>query len=567
MTLTTNRAPGTFKTLTSLALAAITLTPLAGQAADAPIPNAGAILQQVQPPAATQPPASTGLTIEPARSTVLDSAPFEIRELQIRGNTRLDTASLHALVAEAEGQRMTLRDLGKFVDRITEQYRKAGYLLARAVLPVQTIRDGVVRIEVIEARYGQVLIDNKSRVRDALLQDAVAPLQPGAVVSQHELDGVLLRMSDILGMELSALLRPGQAVGSTDLALVAKPAAPVSAYVNAENNGNRYTGRGRIGGGLSYFNALGRGDVASVDVLSSGEGVNYARLGYELQVDGAGTRAGASGSTLNYRLGDTARELDAYGSADMANVWITHPWVRSMAFNVRSKLEYEHLVLQDRVGASAIRNDRHLDKVTASLSGDALSAWAGGTAEAWRLGVSVGTVGFDDEAARLADAATARSAGNFTLWSLYLSHSHNLGPATVLAAVLNGQVSTGNLDASQKFALSGSYAVRAYDTGEVQGDTGYTLSVELRQSLGALAGSGQWQAMVFADTGQVQVNRTPWAAGANDATISGVGVGLNWFGSDQWSARLATVTPTGADQDITGVSRNMRTWGTIKKGF
>ncbi len=552
-------------------LAALSLAPVAVWAAEAAIPNAGSILQQIQPPAPVPPAGATGLAIEPGRAGALpDSAPFEIKQLQISGNTRFDTPTLHALVAQAEGRRMTLRELDALIQRITTHYRQAGYPLARALIPVQTIRDGVVRIEVIEARYGRVLLDNRSRVRDTLLQDTLSALQPGAVVSQAELDRTLLLLSDIPGMELGALLRAGEAVGSSDLLVHAAPGAQLSAHVSAENNGNRYTGRARGGAGLNYFNALGLGDVASVDVLSSGERLKYARLGYELQLGSLGTRAGAAWSSLEYRLGDSARELHAHGNADVGSAWVTQPWVRSVALNVNSKLEYEHLDLRDRVDVSSIRNDRHLDHVTLSLSGDALSGWAGGMSDAWRLGVGSGRVGYDDSAARLADAASARTRGGFTLWSLYLSHAHNLGAGTLLAVVLNAQHSAGNLDPSQKLALGGPYAVRAYDTGEVQGDTGYTLSAELRQSLNALgvgAGAGQWQAVVFADTGHVRINRTPWSTGANGATMSGVGLGLNWFGPAQWSARASVATPVGADPDITHVSRHTRGWVSLNKGF
>jgi hemolysin activation/secretion protein len=560
------------RTLSALTtLAALSLAPVAVRAADAPLPNAGSILQQIQPPAPLPPSGSTGLAVEPGRAgAAVDSAPFEIKQLQISGNTRFDTTTLHALVSEAEGRRMTLRELDALIQRITTHYRQAGYPLARAIIPVQTIRDGVVRIEVIEARYGRVLLDNKSSVRDSLLQGMLAPLQPGDLVSQAELDRALLLLSDIPGMELGALLRAGEAVGSSDLLVNTAAGARFGAYVDADNYGNEYTGRAQARAGLSYFNALGLGDVASLDVLSSGDKLKYARLGYELQLGSLGTRAGAAWSSLEYRLGQSASDLDAHGNADVGSAWITHPWVRSVALNVNSQLEYEHFDLRDRVDASSIRNDRHLDKVTLSLSGNVLSSWAGGMADTWRLDVGRGQVNFDDSAAQLADAATARTEGNFTLWNLYLSHSQNLGASTVLAVMVNAQQTTTNLDPSQKFTLGGPYAVRAYDTGEIQGDTGYTLIAELRQSLNALgvgSGAGQWQAVAFADTGHVKVNRTPWASGANGATMSGVGLGLNWFGPAQWSARASVATPVGADPDISGVSRHTRGWVSLNKGF
>ena len=552
------------------ALAALSLAPVTVHAAEAPIPSAGSLLQQI-PPAPLQAPPSTGLAIETGRASLaMDSAPFEIKQLRISGNTHFDAPSLHALVAEAEGRRLTLRELDALIQRITTHYREAGYPLARAIIPVQTIRDGAVRVEVIEARYGRVLLDNQSRVRDSLLQDILAPLQPGAFVSQRELDHTLRLLSEIPGMEISALLRAGESVGSSDLLVNAAARIQLSAYVSAENYGNRYTGRARAGAGLNHYNALGLADVASVDLLSSGDLMKYVRLGYELQLGSLGTRAGAAWSSLGYRLGNSARDLQAHGNVAVGSTWITHPWVRSAALNVSSKLQYERLALKDRVDVSSIRNDRHLDHVTLSLSGDALGYWVGGTAQAWRLSVGSGRLGYADSAAELADAATARTRGRFTVWSLYLSHTQYLGASTALAVVANAQRGSVNLDPSQKLALGGPNAVRAYDAGEMQGDSGYILTAELRQNLnasGVVAGPGQWQAVAFADTGHVQVNRKPWAAGANGGTISGVGLGLNWSGPAQWSLRAAVAKPVGGHPAITGVSRLARGWIALTKGF
>ena len=65
---------------------------------------------------ATPPPTAsndTGLTIAPeASGTLPPSAPFLVAGLSISGNTLFDTATLHALVAEAEGQPLTLPQLG-----------------------------------------------------------------------------------------------------------------------------------------------------------------------------------------------------------------------------------------------------------------------------------------------------------------------------------------------------------------------------------------------------------------------------------------------------------------------
>src|SRR6266481_2094235 len=70
-------------------------------AAGVAVPNAGTILQQAQPVTPQTPsPNETGLTIEqPNGGTLPPSAPFEVKTIQITGNTLFDTATLHKLVA------------------------------------------------------------------------------------------------------------------------------------------------------------------------------------------------------------------------------------------------------------------------------------------------------------------------------------------------------------------------------------------------------------------------------------------------------------------------------------
>src|SRR3984885_12124212 len=161
----------------SAALATLFLT-LAVHAAEPVVPGAGSILQQTQPVMPPAPSATgTGLAIEqPGGGTLPPSAPFLVKAIQLSGNTAFDTLTLHALIAEAEGKSLTLPQMAKIAARITEYYHSRGYPLARASIPAQSIRDGVVHIQIIEARYGRIALDNHSRVTDPLLQATLAPL-------------------------------------------------------------------------------------------------------------------------------------------------------------------------------------------------------------------------------------------------------------------------------------------------------------------------------------------------------------------------------------------------------
>jgi hemolysin activation/secretion protein len=392
------------------------------QAAGPVAPDAGSILRQVQPVTPPFPSSTgTGLTIEREGGAKLPpSASFEVKSVRISGNTLFDTPTLHALVADAEGMRLTLSQLGELATRITEYYQSHGYPLARAIIPAQTIRDGVVNIKVIEARYGKISLDNHSRVNDPLLLSTLFPLQSGQAIGQAALDHALLLLSDIPGVVVAATLKPGETVGTSDLLVNTTPGQTVAGNVVLDDYGNLYTGRARIGGTMNIINPLHHGDVLSVYGLSSGVGMNYGRITYESLLNGQGTRMGGSYSALDYILGDPLASLNAHGTAQVESLWTKHPLVRSRDANLYGQIQYDRLQLRDHIDASAILRDRSLANWTVILSGDGRDALLSGAVSSWNVGWTAGHVGFDNEAAQLADAATAKIQGGFSKWNANL---------------------------------------------------------------------------------------------------------------------------------------------------
>jgi hemolysin activation/secretion protein len=535
--------------------------------AHAQVPGAGTLLQQVQPVKPVLPASSaTGLTIEqPGGAQLPASAPFLVKRIAISGNSAIDSATLHALVADAEGKQLTLQALGELAARITAHYRSRGYTLARAFVPAQTIRDGVASIEVMEARYGEVILNNRSRVRDGLLRDAVSALQAGQVVRQGPLEHGLLLASDIPGARVSATLKPGSAVGSSDLVLDADATPPLSGSVTLDNDGGHYTGRSRLGGNLSYNNAHHNGDVLSVSALTSGKGLYYGRLAYDTLINGRGDSVGGSVSALRYLLGAELAGADAHGTARVGSLWGRHPFLRSREANLTGQLQYDRQSLRDAVGTSGIHTDRHLDNWNLSISGDRRDGGGGSTMS---LALTSGKVAFDNAIARASDAATANTGGRFSKWNLALARLQRLDAATSLYATVAGQWASTNLDASQKMSAGGPYGVRAYDAGTVTGDAGVSGSIELRRDLGAVAG-GRMQAQAFLDGARVKVNQQRWVGvtGENSVSLSGVGVGVNWSDGQHWQARASIARPIGSEPDQTRERASVRAWLAISRMF
>ena len=182
-----------------------------------------------------------------------------------------------------------------------------------------------MRIVIIEGLYGEVRLNNSSRVKSSVLVSLLAPLQTGKVISQREMDRSLLLLSDLSGVKVNATLKPGDLVGSADMNVAISPLPAIAGNLGLDNFGNRYTGQNRVNLALKYSNPLQLGDSLSMNLLSSGSGMMYGRLAYEVLVNGQGSRAGMSYSTMDYALGDTLASLKAHGSARSQSLWRRHP--------------------------------------------------------------------------------------------------------------------------------------------------------------------------------------------------------------------------------------------------
>lgn len=297
----------------------------AGLLAQPQIPDAGRLLQETRPAPATPQRTAPDVRIEEPAAAPADHGPrIRVSRVRITGATVIQEGELHALVADAEGKELTLGELRALADRISQHYRTRGYLLTRAYVPAQDVTEGTVQIAVVEGRLGEVAVDNRAALGGA----ALAPLdrlRAGGVAQGRDLERELLLMSELPGVEVKSTLRPGATPGASDLLVEVTPGPRWTGSVEADNYGDRYSGRYRAGGTLNLNNPLRLGDQATLRAIASDEGMRYLRGSYQLPVSSSGTRVGIAVSAMRYRLGKELAPLGARGDARVASAYALHP--------------------------------------------------------------------------------------------------------------------------------------------------------------------------------------------------------------------------------------------------
>lgn len=457
-----------------------------------------------------------------------DQQRITVRTLRVTGASVFAESDLLALTGFRPDSELTLADLQAMVARITGHYRRNGFFVAQAYLPAQDIKDGAVTIALSEGRYGSVDLRNQTTISDRRLGRMLEGLNSGDVISTAPLESRLLLLSDVRGANVRSTLVPGASPGTSDLVVEVTPGRAVSGSVDADNAGNPYTGSNRIGATVDFNNPLGLGDVASLRVLTSGQGLKYGRASYQLPV--GSIEVGAAYSRLDYSLGKQFQTLGANGTAEIASVYARHAVFRSRNASLYLQIEFDAKKFQDRVDSTSSRTDKKSKVVMASVYGDYRDALGQGGFSTFALTLASGSLDIGTPAALAADNGTARASGRFQKLSFSASHLQRLdGPLSVYAGI-NGQAASKNLDVSEKMELGGMNAVRAYPEGEAYADEGYIASVEARVDLPkfSLQMPGQMQVVGFVDTGRVMLDKNPWVGGENQRTLSAAGVGLVW---------------------------------------
>jgi hemolysin activation/secretion protein len=533
-------------------------------------PTAGSLNQQIERELLPRPTKTTpDIRIEQGTTPVVpstDEQKIAVAQVRIAGAQVYPEAVLLAVTGFSGPSELTLSDLRAMALKIGEHYRKHGYFLAQAYLPAQDIRDGAVTIAVLEGQYGQVSVRNNANVSDGLVKDLLDGLRSGDTVAITPLESRLLLLSDLAGVNVKSTLVPGASVGASDLIVDLVPEPLVTGNIDADNQGNRYTGADRLGAALYINNPSGYGDLVSVRALTSDAGMRYGRLAYQTHIGRA--RAGVAYSRMHYRLGQDFASLQASGVATVTSLYGSYPLLRSRSHNLTGQVNLDDKTFRDRADATLSLASKKARVAMLSLNGDARDTFGG--SNTYSLTWSRGEIAIQSPAALASDAATVRSNGRYDTLSFSAMRLQNLSGSMSLYAAVSGQLASKNLDASEKMGLGGSSGVRAYPSGEAYGDRGYVLKLETRVLLpawpGRLPGRMQW--IGFVDTGSVTLNRNAWASGAkNRRTLSGAGIGLNWVGNGKFAASATVARKLGKATARSAPDTNSRFWLQVIKQF
>lgn len=461
-----------------------------------------------------------------------NSISVKVTAFQFVGATLLEDAVLQAEVQSYIGQTLDYDGLNKVTQKISQLYQQKGWL-AKVFLPPQDIQNGLVTIEINEAKLGEVRTnsDAKARLNPKLATNMLTNVQrKGAPLSSQSLERAMLLINDTPGFSGQATLSPGAQTGEADVTLNLADTPIFNGRVWADNYGSRLLGKARLNGLASFNNLTGWGDQLTVNALVS-QGVEYVQGAYEFPVGDAGTRINLAGSVSNYEInGGGLSALDPEGESYSYRLGVKHPLVRSRYSNLSFQANAESITSKDALLNLEISN-REYRALTLGLRGDHSDGYGLGGTLWGGISLTAGDLDLSGNRDDLAiDKITRRTDGRYNKINFYLGRQQILADRITAKALLSGQIADQNLGAYEKFTLGGPAGLAGFTVGEASADQGWMLNLEGKYAL-----TSQWSASVLADAGGVCQFKDTWAgwnAGnpklENCYQLASVGLGLGY---------------------------------------
>ncbi|MDF3823484.1 POTRA domain-containing protein, partial [Leptospira sp. 96542] len=151
-------------------------------------------------------------SLSPGEGPRIQVTRFELQDARDLPRHGIQIAEVRGLLDQAlreqQADGFTIGEMEAVTNRVTNYYRQRGLILAKAVLPVQTVTDGIVTLQIIEGHLGQVLSEGNGLYSTRTLARPFHDLL-GEPVSQQEAESALLTPTDYPGLAVFGTFQPG----------------------------------------------------------------------------------------------------------------------------------------------------------------------------------------------------------------------------------------------------------------------------------------------------------------------------------------------------------------------
>ena len=494
-----------------------------------------------------------------------------IKKVNVTGNTILASREIEKIIAPFEGKELSLREMQKVSDLLTDAYRKRGFITTRAILPPQQMTSNVLEIKVIQGLMGDLEVKGNRYFKKKLFTKRVS-LKKGQLFNYNELRNNLNTINQYPDRNVKTVITPGKEQGETDVVFNVKDRLPIHVSFFYDNFGSRYIGKNRYLGTVTDYNLLGFDDVFTFQ-YQAGE-MNASRVTsfrYQVPVF-KNTEIGFYATQSQMELQEEFKVLEARGKSKLYGIFVNQTLINGQDLKVTASagLDYKD-VFNYQLGVESSRDRLRVPKFGFNV--DYADALNGRNIFNNEIDFGVPNImgGLRDVDSR---SSRVGSGGEFVKDVVDYLRLQRLPWDASLFIKTQTQFASTILPAAEQYQLGGITNVRGFAPGEASGDSGNSFTAELGLPLYLLPRSmpvpfskaklyDSFRLTVFYDSGYVR-SRNPQAGEPKKKNLDSLGWGMRLNLPQNFFIRLDFAWPvTGKPSD----SHNQHIWFQVSKEF
>jgi len=462
---------------------------------------------------------------------------FFIKKVELTGT--LPKSAVKNILLKYTPKKRTLSDIKKIIGELEEYYKSIGYTLVKITLPKQSIKNGVLKLDVHIAKVGKVSVEGEKYYTKEFIKNGFAQ-KSGSLLNYRHMIKSLLLLNDYSDLKVNSFLKKSKFQDSTDIVLHVKDKKPLHVNTWYDNLGSKDTSKNRFGVDLFYGNWIKNGDAVNINpVLSfSPSKTKFLSSNYSLPINNQHTKLKFGFLYANYLAGGDFTALSSEGNTHIYSMGITHPLKRSITERVDLSFNYTQKYAKNYI-LNAISSNEKIGISDASIMWQNYDVY---TTTSLYFDLAKGYLSSHSIESRLDEDRNFVKANVQFLVNKVIAKKFNL------VYILNGQYSTHKLPATEMFSIGGLTTVRGFDSGFKLGDSGFFTSLEglykfdygTKKSL---------QIGAFCDYGKVYIN-DPVAGEDEQSFLLGAGVEGILNINDKYTGRVSIGYPLSASQHL-----------------
>ena len=197
---------------------------------------------------------AVGPLISVAHAKTRQVITFDIRRIVVEGNTLLSDEQISKVMDEFTGQGKIADDVERAREKLEGLYRKEGYPTVLVNIPEQTVDEGIITLQVIESRIGNVRITGNRYFTLKSIMRHLPSFRKGEILHIPSVQADLNKTNSNTDLKVTPVLMAGREPGTTDVELKVKDQLPLHGSIELSNRSSHDTTDLRLNSMIGYHN-------------------------------------------------------------------------------------------------------------------------------------------------------------------------------------------------------------------------------------------------------------------------------------------------------------------------